>query len=141
MSLQGSVGAAGNVCTAAFNVELWVKTSGAAQVSGTAQAGHTPIQCTVAPWPAPASGFIPFTVSGSFDRNGFRLLLTPTSADSAWGVGLYLLAIPTPLPVELSLTPGDYSLARGTLGRDNSGNVEGTIGSASLAGTMYLSCC
>ena len=69
------------------------------------------------------------------------MLLTPTSADSAWGVGLYLLAIPTPLPVELSLTPGDYSLARGTLGRDNSGNVEGTIGSASLAGTMYLSCC
>jgi hypothetical protein len=104
-------------------------------------AKHTPIQCTVGPWPLPAREFIPFTVSGSFGRDGFRMFLAPTSADSAWGVGPHLLVVPTPLPVELSLTPGDYSFARDTLGRANSGNVDGTIGSASLAGTMQLSCC
>lgn len=144
--LAGTGGVPGNICTTKWRIDLWVKTSAANEVSGTAQARHDPLGgCRWVGRPDNANSVIIFTINGTYDGKKFQLFFRATDirgGEIAWGIGgLHLLMLPTPLTVELTQYPGDRDLARGTVARNNAGNVEGRDATASIAGDAMLQCC
>jgi hypothetical protein len=146
MLLNGSGGASGNICTSNWRIALTVKTTGSGEATGYAEARHTPIAgCRYAGPRDNSNGVILFAIRGTFERERFRLFFEPKAmggAGVAWGVtGLHLLMLPSPLPVDLTLFPGDYSYAKGPVTRGNSGNLEGSRASAFIDGQAFLQCC
>jgi hypothetical protein len=142
MLLDGSGSVPGNTCTTQWRIALTVKTTAQSEVTGTAEARHPPLACRYA-GPRDSNAPMFFAISGTFQDRLFRLYFKPTAGASiAWGIaGLHLLALPSPLPVELTLAPGDREYAKGAVARDNSGNVENKSGTAAIAGSAYLQCC
>lgn len=142
MLLDGSGSVPGNTCTTKWRIALTVKTTAQSEVTGTAEARHSPLGCRYA-GPRDSNAPMFFAITGTFQDRLFRLYFRPTAGASiAWGIaGLHLLALPSPLPVELTLAPQDHDYAKGSVARDNSGNVENKSGTASIAGSAYLQCC
>ncbi len=139
MTLAGSAHAGTDTCTTTWRVEVSVKATPGDAVSGHAEARHTPIVgCRYSGTVEPLDTF---SITGTTDGKTFRLFFKPTGGVGiAWGIGaLHLLALPSPLPVDLTRTREDT--AQGSLGRDNSGPIEGKGASASIAGDIVLTCC
>jgi len=139
MTLAGSAHAGTDTCTTTWRVEVSVKATPGDAVSGHAEARHTPIVgCRYSGAVEPLDTF---SITGATDGKTFRLFFKPTGGVGiAWGIGaLHLLALPSPLPVDLTRTRVDT--AQGKIGRDNSGPIEGKGASASIAGDIVLTCC
>lgn len=138
MTLEGTA-RAGDTCKTTWRIELSVKVSPSEEVSGNAEARHTPI--TGCRFSGVEEQLDTFAISGTTDGKTFRLFFKPTGGIGiAWGLGgLHLLALPSPLPVDVIRT--NEESAEGRLSRDNAGPIEGKGASASISGTIFMTCC
>jgi hypothetical protein len=130
----------GYVCTTNWHVELWVKTSPQNEVSGTAEAQHSPrLSCRLATGPDPG-GVTSLRITGTFDGKVFRLHFKAIGGNyPAYGAsGLAGLEWPTERTVELA-RDGDQ-FAKGPVVYSGKGTVGGTT-TISGNGQAQLGCC
>ena len=139
---RGSV--PGDSCQTTWNLDFRVTLGPKNAVTGEGVAHDNGIQgCRFVTGGARVGGTISFKVTGTYDGKTFTLQFVPTSiiAQIDWGItGLHLLATPSPMTIEVKQA-SSIRHADGTVDRDNAGNVENSVGTASLHGFVNMDCC